>query len=123
MKATYPILALIGGTLVVVPIYLQASSMDLDRFTLTQYIAADTALSPWWAVVAFPFLVGLSFLIAAAACARLRPGRRAATSVLIVCFVLAVLLCLVNVPLGVLAAVSSLVLLVGSLRRTPSSFG
>jgi hypothetical protein len=123
MKATYPILALIGGTLVLVPIYFQASSMDLDRFTLAQYIAADTALSRWWAVVAFPFLVGLSFLVAAAACALLRPGRRAATSILIVCFVLAVLLCLVNAPLGVLAAVSSLVLLAGFLRRNPSSFG
>jgi lipopolysaccharide export LptBFGC system permease protein LptF len=121
MKATYLVLALVGATLVLVPIYFQATSMDLARFTLSQYIAADTALAAWWAVVAWPFLVGASFLLAAAACSKLRPGRKATTGVLIVCLVLALLLCLVNLPFGVLAAVSLLLLVVGSLRQEPSS--
>ena len=121
MKTTFLILALVGGTLALVPIYFQATSMDLGRFTLSQYIATDTALAAWWAVVGWPFLVGASFLIAAAACARFRPGRKATTNVLIVCLVFAVLLCLVNLPFGGLAAVSLLLLVVGSFRRAPSS--
>src|SRR5438552_15716858 len=121
MKATYLMLAFVGGTLVSMPIYFQATSMDLGRFTLSQYIAADTALAAWWDTVAWPFLVGASFLIAAAACARFRLGRKATTGVLLVCLMLAVLLCLVNLPFGALAAISLLLLVLGSFRREPSS--
>jgi lipopolysaccharide export LptBFGC system permease protein LptF len=121
MKVTYPILALVGGTLVVVPIYLEASSIDLGRYPLGQYIAADTALPAWWAIVVFPFLVGVCFLVAAAVGARTRPNRKATIRILAVCLALALLLCLVNVPLGVYAAVSLLLLLlVGYIRPSPS---
>ena len=120
MKATYAILALVGGTLIVVPVYLQVSSMDLGRYPLGQYIAADTALPTWWSVVAFPFLVGSCFLIAAAGCARVKPDRKATTYVLVVCFMLAALLFLVNAPLGAYAAVTLLLLLVGNIRHAPS---
>jgi len=119
MKNTYFLLGLIGGTLVLASIYFQLSSMDLGRYPLGQYIVVDTALPAWWDVVAFPFIVGTSFLITAIRCFRVVPNRKATLLVLGVCFALAALLFVVNAPLGAYAAAPLLFLLIGNVRHAP----
>ena len=120
MKTPLAIVALIGGTLVLISGYLQSGSMDLNRFAIDQYIATDVSTYVWWAAIGFPFLVGVCFLSVAVSCIRLRTTRQTTMWVLGGCLVVAVVLGLVNLGWGVYAAISTLIALASAIRQGAS---
>jgi hypothetical protein len=121
VKSPFHWLAFIGAFLAGLASYLQTTSMDLSRFGLKEYLAADGTIPAWWHVVAIPFVLGLLYLVTALICLRLRPTRAVAFAVLVVCFLAATALCFFNSGMGLFLSVVLIPLLVGGYPRASAS--
>ncbi|MDR3414793.1 MAG: hypothetical protein P4L83_01280 [Nevskia sp.] len=114
-RTVYIMLALVGLVLVAIAVYTQWSTMDLERFSVRDYLARDVAFPLWWQAVTVPFFIGLGYLCVALACYRVRPAAGTLRSVLFGCLSLAVVLSFASTFLGLMAAVAVLALLFASL--------
>ncbi len=65
MKVEYLSFGFSGLVLMGIALAGQWSSMDLNTYSLLEYLARDAALPAWWAVVGTPFWVGFCALIVA----------------------------------------------------------
>ena len=111
------LLGLVGAVLVVMSSYIQVSSMDLSRFRLPDYFAADIAMREWWSAIALPFIVGVVYLCVAGACIRACPTGLRAVGILIGCMVVAGLLFLVNPGWAFYSLIQISILLVVAVLR------
>ena len=118
MRAIFLWLAFIGVVLAGIAAYLQAANMDLSRFGLSEYFAAEIAIPAWWHAVALPFLVGALYLVTGLICLRIQPPRGVTFAVIVGCFLPAALLAVVNFGFGLYALVSLIPLLIGAFPRS-----
>ena len=56
-------LAFTGLAMVTMGIYFQITSMNLEKYSIAEYIRNDMKLIEWWQVVILPFFVGTLFVV------------------------------------------------------------
>lgn len=112
---TFLTLAFVGAAIAFGALYTQFVSMDLQRFTLTEYLQKDVTLFVWWQAVVAPFVVGIGYVVTAIVGVCLKPGSQSTVLILLGCLAGAILLCFAHAGFGIMASVSLLAISFGPL--------
>jgi len=80
--------------------------MDLDAYSVLDYLKRDTVSFSWWSAVGLPALLGLFFLLVGSHCHRSNSHSKMAVLLLIA---LSVLLSASNLLFGIVASINALV--------------
>ena len=121
-RSAFSWLAFVGALLVGIAMYLQTTSMDLSRFSFSQYLAADVAIPAWWEVVVTPLALGSTLLVTAAACIALRLQRRSAFLVVLTCALLAGLVSFFSPSFGIFTIVMLVPLAISTYLKQRSGY-
>lgn len=101
-RIEYYWLILSGIALVIMSVYMQWISMELNTYSIAEYIASDLNQWIWWKAIGIPFLVGCAYLGIAGIGIRMNSNFKATLVIFICCFVIGIFLSIVS-GLGYLA--------------------
>ena len=110
------ILAFTGLAIASMGVYLQITSMDLEKYSFSEYLSKDIKLIEWWKVVVLPTFVGIIFLIFSVVGLKIQSTRK----IFLCTLVLSILALPLHVFSGVIGIVMSVTCLVAEYKHNKS---
>jgi hypothetical protein len=56
-------IAVVGVLLVASAVWIQSIAMDLDRYSLAEYLSRDVASFAWWGAIGVPIVLGAAYVV------------------------------------------------------------